>query len=191
MIAFVVFVSGCGTMNMRKIVVEPKIPQMSMERSSLRAGLVLDDKITNYKYSFSTSPQLLYLSSVEGEVEIGKNLSQGIYSIISTKFGNVILALDAKELTDYDLYLVPDLKLFSYSPPFTGYSSHTAEIILETKIYDRKGQLQGSFIIKQSGSRSAMKQVLMESNYDGAQFAVNEAINNFFVDFAKKIDDLY
>lgn len=67
-------ISGCTT-DMRKISVEPKISTENLRKSSLRTGLVLAPQFTNYKHSFKTGVRVFMFSSVQGEMEIGKNLS--------------------------------------------------------------------------------------------------------------------
>jgi len=188
---FILLLSGCGNINMRKISVDPKISTITTKKSLLKAGLVLDEKLTSYKYSFKTGPQIFLLANVKGEIEVGKNLSQAIYGIVSSKFGNVAVTRDIKELNDVDTYFVPRINYFEYSPPFTGYNSHTAEVELETEVFRGDGRRLKSFVIKQKGSRSMLNQILMETNYEMAQYSVNEAIDNLLKDFARKLDDIY
>lgn len=176
---------------MRKISVDPKIPTLNGKKSSLKAGLVLNEQIIDYKYSFDTGRQFFLLSNVKGEIEVGKNLSQAIYGIVSSKFGNVAVARDAKELSDVDMYLLPRITIFKYNPPFTGMSSHTAEVELITDIFSGNGREQNGFTVRQEGSRSMMNQLLMDSNYDMAQYTVNEAIDNLLKEFARKLDERY
>jgi len=183
--------SGCGTMDMRKILLKPQQPDVIMRQSSLKAGLVLDETFTGYTYTFKTGPQIFLLASVAGSIDIGKNLSQAVYSIVSSKFGNVVVARGQKELADVELYFVPRIVAFEYSPPFTGYSSHTADIILATDVYSGSGVKQTSFTIKQHGSRSNMAQLAMESNYEMAEKAVNEAVANLLRDFADDLNRRY
>ena len=183
--------SGCGTINMRKISVDQKMPTLSARKSSLNAGLVLNENFVNYKYSFNSGIQMFLMANVKGEVEVGKNLSQAIYGIVSNKFGNVAVARDIKELSGVDMYLVPRITSFEYSPPFTGMSSHTAEVELVTDVFSRDGQKRDNFVVKQKGSRSMLNQIVMESNYDMAQYAVNEAIDNLLKEFARKLDERY
>ncbi|MDI6687554.1 MAG: hypothetical protein QME06_04960 [Desulfobacterales bacterium] len=178
-------------MDMRKISVEPKISTENMKKSSLKAGLLLDDKFTNFKYTFKTGNQLFLLSSVKGEIDVGKNLFQAIYGIVSSKFGNVAIAQDAKDIRDVSVYFVPRIKYFNYSPPFTGLSSHTADAELETEIFTGNGQRLRSFIVKGKGSRSVLNQLIMETNYDMAHYAVNEAIDNLLKEFSRKLDEFY
>ena len=59
------FLAGCGTMNMRKISVEPKFSTDNTKRSSLKAGLLLDEKFTGYKYIFETGTQIFLLANVK------------------------------------------------------------------------------------------------------------------------------
>ena len=185
------FLSGCGTIDMRKISVDPKIPTENMKKSSLKTGLLLDDKFTNYKYVFETGKQIFLMATVKGEIEIGKNLSQALYGIVSSKFGNVAIVNDAGEIHDVDIYFVPRIKSFTYSPAYTGMSSHTATVELETEIFDGNGRLLRSFSFKADGSRSMLNQIIMETNYDMAHYAVNEAIDNLLKEFARKLDELY
>lgn len=183
--------SGCGTIDMRKISIDPKIPTLSAKKSSRNAGLVLNENFVNYKYSFNSGIQIFLMANVKGEIEVGKNLSQAIYGIVSNKFGNVAVVRDIKELSGVDMYLVPRITSFEYSPPFTGMSSHTAEVELVTDVFSRDGQRRDSFVVKQEGSRSMLNQIVMESNYDMAQYAVNEAIENLLKEFARKLDERY
>lgn len=188
---FVSFILGCGNINMRKISVDPKIPDMNAKKSSKKAGLILNDNFTNYKYSFETGKQIFLMATVKGEIEVGKNLSQAIYGIVSSKFGNVAVTRDTKELNDVDTYFVPRINYFKYTPPFTGMSSHTADVELETEVFAGDGRRLSSFVIKQNGNRSVMNQIFMETNYEMAQYAVNEAIDNLLKEFARKLDELY
>ena len=176
---------------MRKVSVEPKIPTENMKKSSLKAGLLLDNKFTNYKYVFETGKQIFLMANVKGEMDIGKNLSQALYGIVSSKFGNVAIVNDAGEIHDVDIYFVPRIKSFTYSPAYTGMSSHTATVELETEIFDGKGKLLRSFIVKADGSRSMLYQIIMETNYDMARYAVNEAIDNLLKGFSRKLEELY
>ncbi len=185
------FLAGCGTMNMRKISVEPKFSTDNTKRSSLKAGLLLDEKFTGYKYIFETGTQIFLLANVKGEIEIGKNLAQALYGIVSSRFGNVAVAHDAGEISDVDIYFVPRIKSFRYSPPFTGISSHTATVELETEIFSGDGRLLRSFSIKRKGSRNMLYQIVMETNYDMAHYAVNEAIDNLLKEFSRKLDEFY
>jgi len=186
------FLAGCGgIIDMRKISVEPKISTENMKKSSLKAGLLLDDKFTGYKYVFETGKQIFLMATVKGEIEIGKNLSQALYGIVSSKFGNVFIARNGSEMHDVDIYFVPRIKSFTYSPPFTGMSSHTATMELETEIFDGNGRLLRSFSIKQYGSRSMFNQFVMQTNYEMARGAVNEAIDNLLKEFSRKLDELY
>ncbi len=185
------FLSGCATMDMRKISVEPKISTENMKKSSLKAGLLLDDKFTNFKYTFKTGNQLFLMASVKGEIDVGKSLSQALYGIVSSKFGNVAIAQDAREIQDVSVYFVPRIKYFNYSPPFTGLSSHTADAELETEIFAGNGQRLRSFIVKGKGSRNMINQLIMETNYEMAHYAVNEAIDNLLKEFSRKLDEFY
>jgi hypothetical protein len=186
------FIAGCGgIIDMRKISVEPKISTGNMKKSSLKAGLLLDDKFTGYKYVFETGKQLFLTANVKGEIEIGKNLSQALYGIVSGKFGNVAIAHDIGEIHNVDIYFVPRIKSFTYSPPYTGMSSHTATVELETEIFDGNGRLLRSFSVKQNGSRSMFNQFVMQTNYEMARGAVNEAIDNLLKEFSRKLDELY
>lgn len=178
-------------MNMRKISVEPRISTENMKKSSLKAGLLLDDKFTSYKYVFETGNQIFLMAIVKGEIEIGKNLSQALYGIVSSKFGNIAIARDVSEIHDVNIYFVPRIKSFTYSPPYTGMSSHTATVELETETFDGNGRLLRSFSIKQYGSRSMFNQFVMQTNYEMARGAVNEAINNLLKEFPRKLDELY
>jgi len=186
-----VFLCGCGTMDMRKISADPKIPTESMKKSSLKAGLVLDDQFTNYQYAFETGKQLFLMANVKGEIDVGKNLSPALYRIVASKFGNAAVAREASEIHDVDMYLVPRIKSFKYSPPYTGMSSHTATVELETEIFAGNGRRISSFGIKQNGSRSMLNQFKMETNYEMAQYAVSEAIENLLQEFSRKLDELY
>lgn len=185
------FLSGCGTMNMRKISVEPKFSTENTKRSSLKAGLLLDKKFTDYKYAFETGMQVFLLANVKGEIDVGKNLSQALYGIVSSKFGNVAVAHAASEIRDVDLYFVPRIKSFKYSPAFTGLGSHTATVELETAIFAGDGRLQRSFSIRGDGSRSMLNQFKMETNYDMAHYTVNEAINALLKEFSRKLNEFY
>ena len=188
------FLAGCGgIIDMRKISVEPKISTENMKKSSLKAGLLLDDRFTNYKYAFETDKQIFLMATVKGEIEIGKNLSQALYGIVSSKFGNIAIVHDVSEIHEVDIYFVPRIKSFTYSPPFTGMSSHTATAELETEIFAGNGQRLRSFIVKGMGSRSMLNQLLliMETNYEMAHYAVNEAIDNLLKEFSRKLDELY
>lgn len=187
----VLLLSACGTIDMRKISVEPKILTENMKKSSLKAGLLFNDRFTNYKYAFETSKQVFLMANVKGEIDVGKNLSQALYGIISNKFGNVAVASDVSEIHDIDLYFVPRIKSFKYSPPFTGMSSHTAAVELETEIFTGDGRRQRSFIVEADGSRSMLNQFKMETNYDMAHYAVNEAIDKLLKEFSRKLDELY
>jgi hypothetical protein len=178
-------------MNMRKISVEPKFSTENTKRSSLKAGLLLDKKFTDYKYAFETGMQLFLLANVKGEIDVGKNLSQALYGIVSSKFGNVAVANEVSEIHDVDIYFVPRIKSFKYSPPFTGIGSHTAVVELETGIFDGNGQLLRSFSVKRDGSRNVINQIKMETNYDMAHYAVNEAIDNLLKEFSRKLDEFY
>ncbi len=186
------FLAGCGgIIDMRKISVEPKISTENMKKSSLKAGLLLDDKFTGYKYVFETGKQIFLMATVKGEIEIGKNLSQSLYGIVSSKFGNVAIARDVSEIHDVNMYFVPRINSFTYSPPPTGMSSHTATVELETEIFDGNGRLLRSFSIKQYGSRSMFNTFVMQTNYEMARGAVNEAIDNLLKEFSRKLDELY
>jgi hypothetical protein len=185
------FFSGCSTIDMRKISIDPNIPPPSFKKSSLNAGLLLDSQLTGYIYTFETGKQIFLLSGVKGEVDVGKNLSQALYGIVSNKFGNVVVAREAGGIHDVDIYLVPWIKYFKYSPPFTGLSSHHATIELETEIFSGDHRKLGSFSIKQDGNRNSLNQLRMETNYDLAHYAINEAIDNFLKEFSRKLDELY
>ena len=185
------FLSGCGTMNLRKISVEPKISTENTKKSSLKAGLLLDKQFTNYKYAFETGMQMFLLANVKGEIDVGKNLSQALYGIVSSKFGNVAVAHEVSEIHDVDIYFVPRIKSFKYSPPFTGLGSHTAAVELETEIFAGDGRRLRSFNVKRNGSRNMLNQIKMETNYDMAHYAVNEAIDNLLKEFSRKLDEFY
>ena len=185
------FLSGCGTMNMRKISVEPKFSTENTKKSSLKAGLLLDKQFTNYKYAFETGMRVFLLANVKGEIDVGKNLSQALYGIVSSKFGNVAVAHKVSEISDVDIYFVPRLKSFKYSPPFTGLGSHTAAVELETEIFAGDGRMLRSFSVKRSGSRNMLNQIKMETNYDMAHYAVNEAIDNLLKEFSRKLNEFY
>lgn len=183
------FLSGCGTMNMRKISVEPKFSTENTKRSSLKVGLLLDKQFTNYKYAFETGMQIFLMANVKGEIDVGKNLSQALYGIVSSKFGNVAIAHKVSEIHDVDIYFVPRIKSFKYSPPFTGLGSHTAVVELETEIFVGDGRRLRGFSVKQNGSRNMLNQIKMETNYDMAHYAVNEAIDNLLKEFSRKLDE--
>lgn len=185
------FLSACSTMDMRKISVEPKISTENMQKNSLKAGLLLNDQFTNYKYAFETGTQAYMLSKVKGEMAIGKNLSQALYGLVSSKFGNVFIARDASEMQDIDLYFAPNIKSFTFSPPFTGMSSFASTMELETEVFDKTGQLLRKISVKQKGSRSMMNQFLMKTNYEMASEAVNEAIDNTLKDFSNKLNEFF
>lgn len=187
----VLLLSACGTIDMRKISVEPKISTENMKKSSLKAGLLLNDRLTSYKYVFETGKQVFLMANVKGEIDVGKNLSQALYGIVSSKFGNVAVARNVSEIHDVDLYFVPRIKSFKYSPPFTGMGSHTAAVELETEIFAVDGRQQRSFIVEADGSRSMLNQFKMETNYDMAHYAVNEAIDKLLKEFSRKLDELY
>jgi hypothetical protein len=178
-------------MDLRKISIAPKISTENMKKSSLKAGLLLNEQFTNYKYTFKTGSQVYLMAKVQGEMEIGKNLSHALYGLVASKFGNVAIAHDVSEIHDVDLYFGPRIKSFKYSPPFTGISSHTAAVELETEIFAGNGQLQRSFIVEANGSRSMFNQFKMETNYDMAHYAVNEAIDNLLNEFSMKLNELY
>lgn len=183
--------SGCGTMDMRKISVEPKISTENIRKSSLKAGLVLKEHFTDYKYNFETGNQIFMLSKVRGEVEIGKNLSNAFYGIVSSKFKSVSIVTNINEIDDVDIYFVPNIKSFTYSPPYTGLSSHSASLKLEIEIYGRDGKLQHRINIKQDGSRSMFNQFLAKTNYDMSRDTVNEAIDNALKEFTDKLNEYY
>jgi hypothetical protein len=185
------FLSGCATMDMRKISIEPRISTGNMQKSSLKAGLLLNDQFTNYKFTFGTGTQLYLLSKVQGEMEIGKNLSHALYGLVSSKFGNVFISRDGSEMQDVDLYFVPRIKSFTFSPPYTGLSSFTSTVELETEVFDKNGRLQRRISIKQEGSRSMMNQFRMQTNYEMASGAVNEAIQNTLKEFSRNLDEFY
>jgi len=188
----VLFLSGCSTMDMRKISVEPKISTENIRKSSLKAGLILDDQFTSYKYEFETGRQIYLLSTVRGEVEIGKNVSQAFYGIVSSKFKSVSISKNIiNDIDDVDIYFVPNIKSFTYSPPSTGLGSHAASLELEIAIYGRNGKLQHRINIKKDGSRSNFNQFALKTNYDMACGAVNEAINNTLEEFSVKLKEYY
>ena len=109
--------SGCGTMDMRKISVEPKISTENIRKSSLKAGLILKEHFTDYKYNFETGKQLYLLAKVRGEIDIGKNLSNALYGIVSSKFKSVSMGRNINEIDDVDIYFVPRIKSFEFLPP--------------------------------------------------------------------------
>ncbi|MFH2000173.1 MAG: hypothetical protein ABIK28_10855, partial [Planctomycetota bacterium] len=146
---------------------------------------------TTYKYAFKTDNQLFLMAKVQGEIEVGKNLSQALYGLVSSKFGNVFIARDASDIHDVDLYFVPRIKSFKYSPPYTGMSSHIATVELETEIFAGNGQLLRTFSNRQEGSRSMFNQFKMQTNYEMASGAVNEAIDNLLKEFSQKLDEYY
>lgn len=184
--------SGCSsTMDMRKISVEPKISTENIRKSSLKAGLILNDQFTNYKYNFETGKQLYLLAKVRGEIDIGKNLSNALYGIVSSKFKSVSMGSNINEIDDVDIYFVPRIKSFEFSPPYTGMGSYTAAIELETEIFNGDGKLQHRINIKQDGSRSTFNQFALKTNYDMACGAVNEAINNTLEEFSVKLNEYY
>ena len=183
--------SGCGTMDMRKISVEPKISTENIRKSSLKAGLILKEHFTDYKYNFETGKQLYLLAKVRGEIDIGKNLSNALYGIVSSKFKSVSMGRNINEIDDVDIYFVPNIKSFTYSPPYTGLSSHSASFEFETEIFSRDGKLQHRINIKQEGSRSNFNQLVGKANYDMACGAVNEAIDNALKEFTDKLNEFY
>ena len=185
------FLSGCSTMDMRKISVDPKISTENMQKNSLKAGLLLNDQFTNYKYAFETGTQLYMLSKVQGEMAIGKNLSHALYGLVSSKFGNVFIARDVSEMNDIDLYFAPRIKSFTFASPYTGMGSFISSMELETEVFDKNGQLLRQISVKQEGSRSTMNQFLMQTNYEMASGAVNEAIDNTLKEFSKKLNEFY
>jgi hypothetical protein len=185
------FLSGCSTMDMRKISIEPKISTENMQKNSLKAGLLLNAEFTNYKYVFETGPQIYMLSTVRGEMEIGKNLSHALYGLVSSKFGNVLMGRDTSEMNATDLYFAPHIKSFVFSPPFTGMGSFTSTMELETEVFDTNGQLLRKISVKQNGSSSMMNQFLMKTNYEMASDAVNDAIDKTLADFSKQLNELY
>lgn len=178
-------------MDMRKISVEPKISTENIRKSSLRAGLILKEHFTDYKYNFETDKQIFLLAKVRGEIEIGKNLSKALYGIVSSKFKSVSMGSNINEIDDVDIYFVPNIKSFTYSPPYTGLSSHSASLELEIEIYGRDGKLQHRINIKQDGSRSMFNQFALKTNYEMACGAVNEAIDNAFKEFTDKLNEYY
>ncbi|HBR21717.1 MAG TPA: hypothetical protein DD713_04005 [Nitrospiraceae bacterium] len=178
-------------MDMRKISVEPKISTENIRKSSLRAGLVLKEHFTDYKYNFETGKQIFLLAKVRGEIDIGKNLSNALYGIVSSKFKSVSMGSNINEIDDVDIYFVPNIKSFTYSPPYTGLSSHSASLELEIEIYGRDGKLQHRINVKQEGSRSVFNQFALKTNYDMACSAVNEAINNALKEFTDKLNEYY
>jgi len=185
------FLTGCGTIDMRKISVDPKIHTENMKKSSQQAGLLLDNRFTNYKYAFATGKQIFLIAGVRGEIEVGKNLSQALYGIIAGKFGNVVVAHKAKEIHDVDIYFVPRITSFNYSPPFTGLSSHTCSVELETEIFAGDGRRLRSFTVRGNGTRNMINQLIMETNYEMAHYAVNQAIDNLLKEFSRQLDELY
>jgi len=186
-----VLLSGCSAMDMRKISVEPKISTENKRKCSLRAGLVLKEHFTDYKYTFESGTQMFLLSKVRGEIDIGKNLSNALYGIVSSKFKSVSMGRNINEMDDVDIYFVPNIKSFTYSPPYTGISSHSAALELEIEIYGRDGKSQHRIKIKQDGSRNMLNQFVLKSNYDMACGAVNEAINNTLEEFSVKLNEYY
>ena len=178
-------------MDMRKISVEPKISTENIQKSSLKAGLVLKEHFTDYKYNFETGEQLYLGAKVRGEIVIGKNLSNALYGIVSSKFKSVSMGRNINEIDDVDIYFVPNIKSFTYSPPYTGLSSHSASLELEIEIYGRDGKLQHRISVKQAGSRSLFNQFALKTNYDMACGAVNEAINNALKEFTGKLNEYY
>lgn len=188
---FALFISGCSTMDMRKISIEPKISTENMQKNPLKAGLLLNDEFTNYKYEFETGPQVYMLSTVRGEMAIGKNLSHALYGLVSSKFGNVLMGRDASEMDTMDLYFAPHIKSFTFSPPFTGMGSFISTMELETEVFDTNGQLLRKISVKQQGSSSMMNQLLMKTNYEMASDAVNDAIDKTLADFSKQLNDLF
>mgnify|MGYP001581268705 FL=1 len=183
--------SGCGTMDMRKISVEPKISTENIQKSSLKAGLVLKEHFTDYKYNFETGEQLYLGAKVRGEIVIGKNLSNALYGIVSSKFKSVSMGRNINEIDDVDIYFVPRIKSFEFLPPYTGMGSYTAAIELETEIFNGDGKLQHRISVKQDGSRSMFNQFALKTNYDMACGAVNESINNALKEFTDKLNEYY
>jgi len=186
------FVPACSdTMNMRKISIEPKISTENVKKSPLKAGLLLNDEFTNYKYTFKTGTQMYLMAKVEGEIDVGKNLSQALYGIVSNKFGNVAMANDASDIHDVDFYFVPRIKSFKYEPPYTGLSSHVTTVELETDVIGADGKRMRTISVKQEGTRSMFNQFKMQTNYDMAAGSVNEAIDNLLQEFSRKLDESY
>ncbi|HUH65702.1 MAG TPA: hypothetical protein VLZ07_04655 [Syntrophales bacterium] len=185
-------VPACSdTMNMRKISIEPKISTDSVKKSTARAGLLLNDEFTNYKYTFKTGTQIYLMAKVQGEIDVGKNLSQAIYGIVSNKFGNVVMGNNANDIRDIDFYFVPRMKSFKYEPPYTGLSSHVTTVELETDVIGADGKLLRTISVKQEGTRSMFNQLKMQTNYEMAAGSVNEAIDNVLQDFSQQLDKYY
>ena len=58
-------------------------------------------------------------------------------------------------------------------------------------VFDKNGQLLRQISVKQEGSRSTMNQFLLQTNYEMASGAVNEAIDNTLKEFSKKLNEFY
>ncbi|MBU2620844.1 MAG: hypothetical protein KKD92_00810 [Proteobacteria bacterium] len=188
------FVSGCGDLlNMRKISVDPRISIENMQKSSLKAGLLLNEQFTNYEYVFDSGPVKLYLvKNIHGEIEIGKNLSHAIYRIVSSKFGRVFIARNGSEMYDVDLYFVPRIKSYTFKPARHGYDSFSSTMELETEIFDKNGRLLRSFSVKQEGSRNVMANSLMNRTLqEMASGTVNEVIDKTLQEFVTKLNEFY
>jgi hypothetical protein len=186
------FVPACSeTMNMRKISIEPKISTDSVKKSAARAGLLFNDEFTNYKYTFKTGTQIYLMAKVQGEIDVGKNLSQALYGIVSNKFGNIVMANAANDIRGVDFYFVPRIKSFKYDPPFTGLSSHVTTVELDTDVIGAYGKLMRTISVKQEGTRNMINQLLMQTNHEMAAGSVNEAIDNVLQDFSQQLDKHY
>jgi hypothetical protein len=188
--AALLLLSGCA-MDLRKISFDPKITTDNLRKSSLRAGLVLDEKLTGFKHSFQTGTRAFMLSSVRGEMEIGKTLSQALYGIIASKFGNVTLGGGPGEMADADVYFVSRIKAFEFSPPHTGYGSYDAMIELETDVVERNGGRRRKIAALGRGSGSMLQQFKLTTTSDIAAGALNDAVDNVLKDFSAKLDALY
>jgi len=53
------------------------------------------------------------------------------------------------------------------------------------------GRLLHSFIVKGKGRRHFIYQMVFETNYDMAHYAVNEAIDNLLKEFSRKLNEFY
>ena len=57
-------------------------------------------------------------------MDIGKNLSNALYGIVSSKFKSVSMGRNINEIDDVDIYFVP-VSNPSSLPPYTGMGSYT------------------------------------------------------------------
>jgi len=128
---------------------------------------------------------------VKGEIEIGKNLSQALYGLVSSKFGNVLIGRNVSKMNDVDIYFVPRIKSFTYSTPIHGLP------VLIPLMRSWKRNFSGDAgcctvsIVKGKGRRHFIYQMVFETNYDMAHYAVNEAIDNLLKEFSRKLNEFY